>query len=43
MVSKLGWKVNSRQLLGLYGPYKILFRDASTKLHNGIPLSYNIS
>ena len=29
--------------LGLYGPYEILFRDASTKLHNGIPLSYNIS
>jgi len=22
--------------LGLYGPYEILFRDASTKLHNGI-------
>ena len=29
--------------LGLYGPYEILFRDASTKLHNGIQLSYNIS
>lgn len=29
--------------LGLYGPYKILFRDASTKLHNGIQLFYNIS
>ena len=29
--------------LGLYGPYEILFRDASTKLHNGIQLFYNIS
>ena len=29
--------------LGLYGPYEILFRDASTKLHNGIQLYYNIS
>lgn len=28
--------------LGLYGPYEILFRDASTKLHNGIQLFYNI-
>jgi hypothetical protein len=24
--------------LGLYGPYEILFRDASTKLHNGIQM-----
>ncbi len=29
--------------LGLYGPYEILFREASTKLHNGIQLYYNIS
>jgi hypothetical protein len=29
--------------LGLYGPYEILFRDASTKLHNGIQMYYNIS
>ncbi len=29
--------------LGLHGPYEILFRDASTKLHNGIQLYYNIS
>lgn len=29
--------------LGLYGPYEILFRDASTRLHNGIQLFYNIS
>jgi hypothetical protein len=28
--------------LGLYGPYEILFRDESTKLHNGIQLYYNI-
>ena len=28
--------------LGLHGPYEILFRDASTKLHNGIQLYYNI-
>jgi hypothetical protein len=28
--------------LGLYGPYEILFRDASTKLHNGIQMYYNI-
>jgi hypothetical protein len=27
---------------GLYGPYEILFRDASTKLHNGIQLFYNM-
>lgn len=29
--------------LGLYGPYEILFRDSSTRLHNGIQLYYNIS
>lgn len=29
--------------LALHGPYEILFRDASTKLHNGIQLYYNIS
>ena len=29
--------------LGLYGPYEILFREASTKLHNGIQMFYNIS
>lgn len=29
--------------LGLYGPYEILFRDASTKLHNGIQMFYNIA
>ena len=29
--------------LGLHGPYEILFRDASTRLHNGIQLYYNIS
>lgn len=28
--------------LGLYGPYEILFRDESTRLHNGIQLYYNI-
>lgn len=28
--------------LGLYGPYEILFRDSSTRLHNGIQLYYNI-
>jgi len=28
--------------LGLYGPYEILFREASTKLQNGIQLFYNI-
>jgi hypothetical protein len=28
--------------LALHGPYEILFRDASTKLHNGIQLYYNI-
>ena len=27
----------------LYGPYQILFRDASTKLQNGIQMFYNIS
>ena len=31
------------RVLGLYGPYDILFRDRSTKLHNGIQLYYNIS
>jgi hypothetical protein len=31
------------RVLGLYGPYEILFRDASTKLHNGIQMYYNIS
>ncbi len=29
--------------LGLHGPYEILFRDASTRMHNGIQLYYNIS
>lgn len=29
--------------LGLHGPYEILFRDASTRLQNGIQLYYNIS
>lgn len=29
--------------LALHGPYEILFRDESTKLHNGIQLYYNIS
>lgn len=29
--------------LGLYGPYEILFRDASTRLQNGIQMYYNIS
>lgn len=29
--------------LGLYGPYEILFRDQSTRLHNGIQLYYNVS
>ncbi len=29
--------------LGLHGPYEILFRDESTRLHNGIQLYYNIS
>ena len=28
--------------LALHGPYEILFRDASTRLHNGIQLYYNI-
>ncbi len=31
------------RVLGLYGPYEILFGDASTKLHNGIQMYYNIS
>jgi len=29
--------------LSLHGPYEILFRHESTKLHNGIQLYYNIS
>lgn len=29
--------------LGLCGPYRILFRDESTRLHNGIQLYYSIS
>jgi hypothetical protein len=29
--------------LGLYGPYQILFRDESTRLHNGIQLYYSLS
>jgi hypothetical protein len=29
--------------LGLYGPYEILFRDESTRLHNGIQLYYSLS
>ena len=29
--------------LGLHGPYEILFREASTRLHNGIQMYYNIS
>ena len=29
--------------LALHGPYEILFRDASTRLQNGIQLYYNIS
>ena len=29
--------------LGLFGTYEIQFRDASTKLHNGLQLYYNIS
>lgn len=31
------------RVLGLHGPYEILFRDESTRLHNGIQLYYNIS
>jgi hypothetical protein len=31
------------RVLGLHGPYEILFRDASTRLHNGIQLYYSIS
>ena len=31
------------RVLGLRGPYEILFRDASTRLHNGIQLYYSIS
>lgn len=29
--------------LGLYGPYQILFRDESSRLHNGIQLYYSLS
>jgi hypothetical protein len=29
--------------LGLFGPYEILFGDASTRLHNGVQLYYCIS
>lgn len=29
--------------LGLFGPYEIEFRDASTRLQNGIQMYYNIS
>jgi hypothetical protein len=29
--------------LGLFGPYEIHFREASTKLHNGRQMYYNIS
>jgi hypothetical protein len=29
--------------LGLHGPYQILFRDESTRLHNGIQLYYSLS
>jgi len=29
--------------LGLYGPYEILFRTESTRLHNGIQLYYSVS
>lgn len=29
--------------LALNGPYEILFREASTRLHNGIQMYYNIS
>ena len=31
------------RVLSLRGPYEILFRDASTRLHNGIRLYYSIS
>ena len=31
------------RVLGLHGPYEILFREFSTKLHNGIQLYYNVS
>ena len=31
------------RVLGLRGLYEILFRDASTRLHNGIQLCYRIS
>ena len=30
------------RVLGLRGPYEILFRDASTRLHNGIQMYYSI-
>ncbi|MEB3202254.1 MAG: hypothetical protein VKK05_05490 [Synechococcus sp.] len=28
--------------LALHGPYEILFRDSSTRLHNGLQLYYSI-
>lgn len=31
------------RVLGLNGPYEILFREASTRIQNGIQLYYNIS
>ena len=31
------------RVLSLRGPYEILFREASTRLHNGIQMYYNIS
>jgi hypothetical protein len=31
------------RVLSLRGPYEILFRDASTRLHNGIQMYYSIS
>ncbi|MEI8251990.1 MAG: AAA family ATPase [Synechococcus sp. ELA057] len=30
------------RVLGLHGPYEILFRDDSTRLHNGLQLFYSI-
>ena len=30
------------RVLGLHGPYEIRFRDAATRLHNGLMLYYNI-
>jgi len=42
--SNPGWvrEEEPYRALGLYGPYEILFRDASTRLHNGIQLHYCI-